>query len=121
MKCPRHCIGVALLALALARLGGPPVAIAQKGETETRALHGQVVDRNGASLEKAVVHLKNTKTLQIRTYIADKTGSFHFQGLSFNVDYQVHAEHEGASSPVRTISSFDNRKEIHISLKIEKT
>ena len=79
-----------------------------------------MVDSSGAPLEKAVVHLKNTKNLQVRTYIADKGGAFHFQGLNFNVDYQFHAEHEGASSPVKTISSFDSRKEIHVSLKIEK-
>lgn len=106
---------VALLLLALA-----PAAPAQKkGETDTRSLHGYVIDKNGAPLEKAVVYLKNTRNLQMRTYIADEGGAFHFQGLSPNADYEVHAEHEGASSPKKVISSFDSRKEVHISLKID--
>ncbi len=108
---------VCLLALAMASAG---TAAAQKGEPETRALSGEVSDKDGAPTEKAVVYLKNTKTLQVRTYIADSKGTFHFQGLSFNVDYQVHAEHEGASSSTKTVSSFDNRKEVRLSLKVEK-
>ncbi len=95
-------------------------ALAQKGDTQTRTLNGQVLDKAGNPLEKAVVHLKNTKNLQIRTYIADAGGNFHFQGLSVSVDYEVHAEYEGASSAVKTISSFDNRKQVTISLRIDK-
>ncbi len=109
---------VTLCATVLALTLTPP-AVAQKGETNTRSLYGQVTDKDGTPIEKAVVYLKNTKTLQIRTYIADEGGAFRFQGLSPNVDYQVHAEHEGASSPTKTISSFDTRKEVHISLKID--
>ncbi len=111
--------GMALiLALALVLLVLP--ALAQKGDTQTRTLNGQVLDKASNPLEKAVVHLKNTKSLQIRTYITDQGGNFHFQALSVNVDYEVHAEYEGASSAVKTISSFDNRKQVTISLKIDK-
>lgn len=106
---------VAALGLVLA-----PVGWAQKGDPDTRSLHGQVLDKNGTPIEKAVVYLKNTRNLQMRTYIADEGGAFHFQGLNANTDYEVHAEHEGAASPKKTISSFDSRKEIHILLKLEK-
>lgn len=95
-------------------------AVAQKGGTDTRALHGQVINKEGAGLEKAVVYLKNTKNLQVRTYIADEGGAFHFQGLATNVDYEVRAEHEGGASPVRTVSSFDSRKEVNLTLRVEK-
>lgn len=111
---------VLTLLAALLLVLPPPAALAQKGETSTRTLHGQVVDKGGNPLAKAVVYLKNTKTLQMRTYIADDGGAFHFQGLAPNVDYEVHAEHDGASSPVKVISGFDSRKEINISLKIDK-
>ena len=94
-------------------------AAAQKGDTNTRTLNGQVFDKGGSPVERAVVHLKNAKTLQVRTYISTPDGSFRFHGLTANTDYQVHAEHEGATSAVKTISSFDDRKEINITLRIE--
>ena len=108
--------GVFLFCLLLAAAS----AALQKGETETRTVRGQVIDPSSNPVPRAIVYLKNTKTVQVRTYIADTSGSFHFQGLNFNVDYQVHAEHEGSSSATRTISSFDSRKDVTISLKIEK-
>lgn len=113
---------VALIALALATARARSIAVeggAQKGESNTRTVNGQVVNKAGNPL-RAVIYLKNTKTLQIRTYIADDGGNFHFQGLSTNIDYQVHAEHEGVSSSVKTIDSFDSRKQLHLLLKIPK-
>lgn len=111
-------VGVAALALALA-LAPAGLAQKEKGETNTRSLHGLVTDKSGAVLEKAVVHVKNTRSLQVRTQITDATGAFRFHGLNFNADYEVHAEYEGSSSPTKTISSFDTRKEVHITLKID--
>ena len=111
-------IGLAL-GLALA-LGPVPASHAQKNDANTRSVLGQATDRGGGPLEKAVVYLKNTKTLQVRTYITDERGEFHFQGLSTDADYELHAEHDGASSPRKTISAFDSRKEIQVTLKIDK-
>ena len=85
----------------------------------TRNLTGQVLDPGEAPLAKAVVYLKNKASLQVRTFITPQDGSYHFTGLSRNVDYEIHAEFEGASSPTRTISSFDGRKEVKLFLKIE--
>jgi hypothetical protein len=64
--------------------------------------------------------LKNTRTNAVRSYIADDEGNYRFSGLDPNVDYEIHAEKDGAKSTTRTISSFDNKKEIVIPLKIEK-
>ena len=64
---------LAILALTLA-----PATPAQKKKerSNTRSLHGIVVDKSGTPLEKAVVYLKNTRTLRVRTHIADKEGAF---------------------------------------------
>jgi len=110
-------LGVALVVSVAVFCAG---AWGQKADSNTRSVNGQVVDKAGNPLPKSVVYLKNTKTLQILTYIADERGAFHFQRLNSNIDYQLHAEHEGTSSPVRTISSFDSRKEIQVTLKIPK-
>jgi hypothetical protein len=67
-----------------------------------------------------VVFLKITRTNAVRSYIADDEGNYRFSGLDPNVDYEVHAEKDGAKSTVRTVSSFDNKKEIILNLKLEK-
>ena len=43
----------------------------------------------------AVVQLKDTKSLQIRSFYTQKDGSYHFAGLSTNIDYELRAEHDG--------------------------
>ncbi len=69
-------------------------------------------------LQKAIVYLKNTKTLAIKTYISEGDGSFRFSGIAPNIDYEVYAEHEGAHSDTKTLSGFDSRKEVTMTLKI---
>lgn len=86
--------------------------------SEARTLVGRVVTAQDAAVQKAIVYLKNTKTLAIRTYISEPDGSYRFSGLAANVDYEVYAEHEGARSPVKTLSGFDNRKQANITLKL---
>jgi hypothetical protein len=36
------------------------------------------------------------------------------------VDYELRAENKGASSPTKTLSSFDSRKAANLDLKIKK-
>ncbi len=56
----------------------------------------------------------------MKTYISDRSGEYRFSGLDPNVDYEVHAESESMTSNTRTVSSFDSRKDIVISLKLDK-
>ena len=66
----------------------------------------------------SVVYLMNAKTQAVRTYIADDAGNYRFSGLDPNVDYQIHAEHNDSASSTHTISSFDTRKDISLTLKL---
>ncbi|MFZ3218231.1 MAG: hypothetical protein WA192_19445, partial [Candidatus Acidiferrales bacterium] len=66
------------------------------------------------------VYLKNVKSQAVKTYIADDTGNYRFSGLDPNVDYEIHAEHDGLTSSTRTISSFDSRRDIEVDLKLSK-
>jgi hypothetical protein len=98
-------------------------AVAQdaKHEAQLRTVHGVVVDKSSENpIPSAVVFLKNTRTNAVRSYIADDQGDYRFSGLDPNVDYEIHAEKDGAKSITRTVSSFDNKKEIVLNLKIEK-
>jgi hypothetical protein len=89
-------------------------------EDSLRTAQGVVSDANDAPVDGAVVQLKNTKTLQIRSFVTQQHGAYYFHGLSPNVDYELRADYQGASSPTKTVSSFDSRKEVIINLKLAK-
>lgn len=86
---------------------------------EARTLVGHVVDDREQPLAKAIVYLKNTKNLAIKTYISEPDGTFRFSGLAPNIDYEVYAEHEGSRSDNKTLSGFDSRKQVNMTLKIK--
>lgn len=111
-----------ILLAVLAGMLWPAGAIAQdkKREAQLRTVHGTVVDKEENELPGGVVYLKNTKTLTVKTYIAEEKGEYRFSGLDPNVDYEIHAEKEGMTSTKRTISSFDSRKQIVVNLKVDK-
>jgi hypothetical protein len=114
---------VSLFLVAVALSLGLSAAVAQdaKHEAQLRTVRGVVVDKSSeAAIPSAVVFLKNTRTNAVRSYIADEEGNYRFSGLDPNVDYEIHAEKDGAKSATRTVSSFDNKKEIVFPLKIEK-
>lgn len=112
---PRLTIRIALV-LALVLLG----SAALSAETQSRFLSGKVLDSGDRGIAKAIVYLKNTKTLVIKTYIADADGSYHFPGLSPNIDYEVYAEHDGRQSDKKAVSSFDTRNRVLINLRIDQ-
>jgi hypothetical protein len=111
-----------IAAVALAGVVTFP-AYAQKRDTDerqTRSVQGVVTSNEEAPLEGAVVQLKDTKTLQIRSFITKQNGTYHFHSLNPDVDYELRAEHQGASSGSKTLSSFDGRKSAVINLKVGK-
>ena len=104
---------LAFMALAAAAV------YAQGRSPELRTVHGAVVDKQEVPVDSAIVYLKNERTQDIKTYISDKDGQYRFSGLDPNIDYEVHAEHDGWMSSPRSISSFDTRKEIVVTLKLD--
>ena len=92
----------------------------KKAEAQLKTLHGVVIDRNENPVPSSVVYLKNVKSQAVKTYIADETGTYRFSGLDPNVDYEIHAEHDGLTSSTRTVSSFDSRRDIEVVLKLNK-
>ncbi len=107
---------------AVGLLGMPAGAAANKKNPDQglRSVQGTVSDANDNTVDGAVVQLKNTKTLQIRSFITKDHGAYYFHGLSPDVDYELRAEHQGRTSSVRTLSTFDSRKQAVINLKLSK-
>jgi hypothetical protein len=100
-----------------------PSSIPPPGENHippnTRVIQGVVRDANGAPVSGAIVLLKDTKTLQIRSYITQADGAYHFFGLSTDVNYQVRAQSNDMTSPSKLVSVFDSKKFIKVNLKLK--
>ena len=107
-------------ALVLAVVIALPAAAAQdkKADAELRTIRGTVLDKDETPIPSGVVYLLNTKTQAVKTYISDDAGNYRFSGLDPNVDYEIHAEHNDMTSAVRTVSSFDSRRDVELVLKL---
>jgi hypothetical protein len=111
---------IILVAGVLLLLPAASLYAQKKGEPTTRSVTGVVTGQDDAPVANAVVQLENTKTQQIRSYITKEDGVYHFFELSPETDYKLKADYQGASSPVRMLTSFDSRKQAIINLKLNK-
>ncbi len=110
---------VAVLAMACAQFL-PAQRNNDKDDPNIRSLQGQVVDPNGKPVAGGVVQLKDTRTLQIRSFITQADGEYRFSGLRTDTDYEVKAESNGLSSDSKRLSTFDSRKIARVNLKLNK-
>ena len=91
-----------------------------KHDAQLKTVRGVVTDKSDNPIPAGVVFLKNVRSNQVRSYIADNEGNFRFSGLDPNADYELHAEKDGEKSQTRNVSSFDSRLDIVLNLKLEK-
>lgn len=112
----------ALIAILVAGALALPAQDRKKNDPDnaTRSVQGAVFDPEDKVVEGAVVQLKDTKSLQVRSFITKPDGTYHFHGLNSNVDYQLKAEHKGLTTSWKTLSVFDDRKVATLNLKLEK-
>jgi hypothetical protein len=85
-----------------------------------RVVQGKVVDGANTPIKGAVVYLKDSRSLSVKSYFSDDQGGYRFGQLSQNSDYEIWAENNGKKSSVKNISSFDNKSQFYINLKIDK-
>ena len=111
---------LALLSVALAMVSAFALQKGKQREDPTiRSVQGAVEDAAGKLIEGAVVQLKNTKSLQVRSFITQREGAYYFHGLSTDVDYELRAEYRDSASAAKTLSVYDSRKKAIINLKLE--
>jgi hypothetical protein len=112
-----------LLALTVAVCAGALLAQTKKEQREEAALRsveGTVTTADDTPAAGAVVQLKDMRTLQVRSFIAQEGGTYHFTGLKVDTDYQLKADYNGMSSGWKTLSVFDSRKVAIVNLKLDK-
>lgn len=104
--------------LILAQAQAP--VIGAPGTNTTKSITGTVVDGKGSPIPHAIVLLKDMKTLQIRSYIAQNDGSYHFYDLSADINYQLRAQAEGLTSKEKIVTVFNSHKVVKLNLKLTK-
>jgi len=110
---------IVVLALAAAVFAQETKKEKKLAATE-RIVQGTVTDANEKFINGAVVQLKDARTLQVRSFITQKDGAYHFSGLKVDNDYQLEARYSGMTSGWKTLSVFDTRKEPVMNLKLDK-
>lgn len=105
-----------LLLLAVTAL---PLALRAQ-DFGVKQLQGKVFSASDATLSGAIVYLENSRNNDIKSYITETDGGYHFANLSADTDYTLWAAFKGRKSPVKTVSSFDSRKNVFIDLHIKQ-
>lgn len=113
-------IAGAALVLAAELFGQEQTRKEKREEAKLRSVMGLVVDAQEQPASGAVVQLKDMRTLQVRSFITQTDGQYHFSGLRPDIDYQVTAKSGEMTAAPRTLSIFDNRKEAVVNFKLDK-
>ena len=91
----------------------------KKKEAPTRSVSGVVSDEAEVPL-RAVVQLKNLRTLDVKSFHTDVEGKYYFYGLAPNIDYELRAYADGYEAKTRKVSSFDDRMELFYAFQLKK-
>ena len=92
----------------------------RREEANSRAVQGLVAGPDDQPAVGAVVQIKDMRTLQVRSFITQTDGMYHFSGLRADIDYQLTAKSGEMTAGPRTLSIFDNRKDAVMNFKLEK-
>ena len=84
-----------------------------------RTVSGTILSESGQPVVGATVFLKNEKTKSIRSYISTADGHFRFSQVDMSVDFDLWAENNGKKSAIKTVSSWDDRKDFISDLKLK--
>ena len=111
-------LAAAALLVSAGLMGQEQTRKEKREEAKLRNVMGMVVDAQDQPANGAVVQLKDMRTLQVRSFITQNDGAYHFTGLRPDVDYQITAKFGDMTAAARTLSIFDNRKEAVLNLAV---
>src|ERR1700692_4495921 len=113
-------VAILLAAVFSTSLAAPAQLLGRDSKQDkTRLLTGKVLDGGDNPLPNAVVYLTNTHTRSVKTYIVGPDGAYRFPALQPSIDYEVNAKYNNRKSGTKTVSQFDDRSQVYISLKVD--
>ena len=98
--------------------GFGPVS-AQAQNLGQRVVTGTVVDADSTPVAGATIFLKDLKSKSIRSFTSTDKGRFRFAQVSMSKDHELWAQKDGKKTAVKTVSSWDARKEFEVELKLK--
>ena len=113
---------LSLLAFGLLPAGPRNAFLSTVAEAQNigiRTVSGTVLDAGSQPVPRATVFLQNDKTKTIRSFDSTPDGHFHFAQVDMSTDFDLWAEKDGKKSVVKTVSSWDTRKEYVQELKLK--
>jgi hypothetical protein len=113
---------LAILAAVLAPLGSRGSVAPFAAEAQNlgfRVVSGFVSDANANPVDGATVFLKDLKSKNIRSFTSVEKGHFRFASVNMSEDHELWAEKDGKKSAVKSISTWDARKEIEVELRLK--
>ncbi len=84
-----------------------------------RTVSGAVLNASSQPVPGATVFLKDDKSKTIRSFDSTADGHFHFAQVDMSVDFDLWAEKDGKKSAIKTVSSWDERKDFVSDLKLK--
>ena len=119
----RHCFAllplVALIVTPGFFLDAQVFGDGKKKKKRTRTVKGLVTDKRENPIRGAVVQLKNTKSLVVKSFFSTPDGEYYFHNLDLSVDYEIKAKYGDFTSRTRTVSTFDDRPELIYNFRLK--
>ena len=84
-----------------------------------RTVSGTVLNASSEPVSGATVFLKDEKSKTIRSFDSTANGHFHFAQVDMSTDFDLWAEKDGKKSAIKTVSSWDTRKDFISDLKLK--
>ena len=88
-------------------------------DPDARSVQGIVEYAAHEPVKGAVVKCEDMNTLEIRSYVTEADGRYHFMNLSVNHDYELKAEKSGRESGTKRLTKFNERKEATVNLQLK--
>ena len=85
----------------------------------TRAVQGIVTHQDGEPVSGAAVEIRNLRNRNIRSFITDQDGKFHFEDLYSNLDYRLRARYHGEFGPPKSLSRFNTAPTATVNLTVK--
>ncbi|HVW08801.1 MAG TPA: carboxypeptidase-like regulatory domain-containing protein [Bryobacteraceae bacterium] len=105
--------------IPLGTRGAAPEEQPEKKNPAERSVHGTVTDAAGNPVSGALVELKNKRTQEIRSLITHDKGTYLFDGLIKDDDYQLTASLKDHASKPHTLSTYDPRPNPMVNLQLQ--